>query len=823
VNRCLKMSDTNTLKPLAVYYTAGQFSTLRILVGLYLIYFMSSLLPFYEEVFGLGGVLSDASLNFTYGYFLFTVQDFKSEWLIKLFLMGLISAASLLTLGLFRRISSFVLWFGLATLFHSNNLIIHPGLPFLGFMLLCFCLVPKGEPLTPFAKEQKSSWSMPPLLYYGAFAVLAFSYTASGLHKLIHSPSWLDGSALMFILESPLARDSDLGNLLTTYPYFLTTLTYLTLLGELLFLPLAISPLSRKYIWILMTLMHLGVLALVNFPELTLSILLFHFFIFDSKWLSLKKEFALVEATINYFKRRYLYLLLACCTGALWGLSFLISSGLPTVLLAIVVTLLVALLLFRWKVTYFEMFCLALSGHLLAFFWVKETYALFNDSSSSSAWMVLIALSSLSAMQFVLFKLVYEYINFGALKRLSLSMPMAWLCLEMLYHRPLPWAHGHTQLDNLYLSQIADLAGPSLISFLLFWWAALLVTGCLRKHRLSLNIFLLSFILVSIYGVFRVHQMGQILEQAEELRVGVIQGNTPPRHFDDDDIIDYEISDYLSRSSSLYRESQPELIVWPESAVDRSFFLGVTEIDPGFDLGNESISAPLLFGGVSVTASGSDRFGYYNSAYLLDPAGSITGIYHKNLPFPFGEAYPFQEYFSVLQNLSPATMFQLMTDIEPKPLLLSRDADSPGIEISTVVCFESITPSIFRKLLSYEKPGVIVEVSNHNWFGKSRVSHQHHMLAAWRSIENRRHMIRVSNVGFSASIDPLGRTISQLDSAQALERVFEVKPLKYRSLYSYFGDTPLYYFSLLILLLFLLRLCLAGSVRIKNLFQSLQK
>ena len=113
---------------------------------------------------------------------------------------------------------------------------------------------------------------------------MAVGYSFSGLTKL-SSPSWLDGSALSYVLSSPLARPHFLQAWLLSHPALLTVMTFGVLAGEILFAPLACFRRVRPWIWLGMVCMHLGILLTVDFADLTLGMLLIHVITFDPDWI----------------------------------------------------------------------------------------------------------------------------------------------------------------------------------------------------------------------------------------------------------------------------------------------------------------------------------------------------------------------------------------------------------------------------------------------------------------------------------------------------------------------------------------------------------
>jgi predicted DCC family thiol-disulfide oxidoreductase YuxK len=119
---------------------------------------------------------------------------------------------------------------------------------------------------------------------------MSLAYTISGIDKLM-SASWFDGSAIHHLLTNPLARNTPLRLLFLELPKpIIQLMTWSILAIEVLFLPLALTPKTRKWIWFAMVLMHLGILVIVDFADLTFGMLMIHLFTFDENWFSSKKN-----------------------------------------------------------------------------------------------------------------------------------------------------------------------------------------------------------------------------------------------------------------------------------------------------------------------------------------------------------------------------------------------------------------------------------------------------------------------------------------------------------------------------------------------------
>jgi hypothetical protein len=125
---------------------------------------------------------------------------------------------------------------------------------------------------------------MPSLLFTGAWILMAVGYTYSGLTKLV-SPSWVDGTAVAHVLENPLARPGALREAILDLPGGVLRLgTWATLTLELLFAPLTLSRTLRPWIWMLALGLHVGLIVLIDFADLSLGMIMLHLFTFDPAW-----------------------------------------------------------------------------------------------------------------------------------------------------------------------------------------------------------------------------------------------------------------------------------------------------------------------------------------------------------------------------------------------------------------------------------------------------------------------------------------------------------------------------------------------------------
>ena len=196
-------------------------------------------------------------------------------------------------------------------------------------------------------------------------------------------------------------------------------------------------------------------------------------------------------------------------------------------------------------------------------------------------------------------------------------------------------------------------------------------------------------------------------------------------------------------------------LIWPESAFP--FFLthepdALAQITALLKPGTELITGAVR----AAPASPGGHVRAYNSVYVIDPDGSIRGIYDKVHLVPFGEYLPLQGLLETLglQQLTKVAGGFLAGDRR-------RTMDVPGApKMLPLICYEAIFPG--AAVPPGERPGWLVNVTNDGWFGISTGPHQHFQQARMLAIAEGLPLVRAANTGISGVIDPVGRVIASL-------------------------------------------------------------
>ena len=116
---------------------------------------------------------------------------------------------------------------------------------------------------------------------------------------------------------------------------------------------------------------------------------------------------------------------------------------------------------------------------------------------------------------------------------------------------------------------------------------------------------------------------------------------------------------------------------------------------------------------------------------------------------PFGEYVPLKSLFFFFDSIT-----QEVSDFSPGSELVG--VETPAGRMNAIICFEAVFPGLVRKFVNRGSQ-LIVNLTNDGWYGDGAAPYQHLAMARWRAVENRRYLLRATNSGISAIIDPAGR------------------------------------------------------------------
>ncbi len=254
--------------------------------------------------------------------------------------------------------------------------------------------------------------------------------------------------------------------------------------------------------------------------------------------------------------------------------------------------------------------------------------------------------------------------------------------------------------------------------------------------------------------------------------VALLQGNVPQHLKWREDV--------RTRTLLAYREmivaARARVVIIPETALPA--FLDQLPPDYVESLRQHARESgkEILLGTVEREFRGQD-FDYYNSVVRL--TGEPMQSYRKRHLVPFGEFIPpgFKWVLAVLKI--PLSDFARGAARQP-PL------EAAGVTFGVAICYEDIFGEEVIDALPAAQ--VLLNVSNDAWFGESFAAEQHLQTSQMRALETGRWMVRSTNTGATAAIDPSGRVATRLPWFTSGTLYAEVVPMKGSTPYALWGN-----------------------------------
>jgi apolipoprotein N-acyltransferase len=231
--------------------------------------------------------------------------------------------------------------------------------------------------------------------------------------------------------------------------------------------------------------------------------------------------------------------------------------------------------------------------------------------------------------------------------------------------------------------------------------------------------------------------------------VAVIQGNVPVEIGTASRIIeDTIVAENHARLHRTLAGELPDLVVWPENALDRDPTTD-PELGPVVVDAIRGTGAPTLVGAITQTPDGR----LLNEDLLYTAGGEVIDRYAKNHPLPFGEFVPFRDALDWIPDIN-----RVRADLSP--------GTTPGrfaignLRFAAIICFENAFSDLVRDFVT-EDEGFLVVSTNNSTFGVSAAPEQHIVLSELRAVESGRWVVHAALSGASAIISPSGEVIEQ--------------------------------------------------------------
>ena len=434
-------------------------------------------------------------------------------------------------------------------------------------------------------------------------------------------------------------------------------------------------------------------------------------------------------------------------------------------------------------------FIFGLSAFIVGFPWLLSLTDQFLGSGILLGSFLWLCLGVWFALGFAVYALLYHGLSYANCPNIIAgTAPL--VLLEWWQISLFPSYGGTALIAKPILAQIADLGGPLLLStfvvminsgvYAVYHWCALKYNG-LGKQSFPVKQAFGSILLITSVLIYGHIQSSSVLENNHNnpLHIGAIQSNLVKLGKDELSLRSHSV--HLKQSQDLLANHKVDLLIWPETAYVRGLRRPLP-IDAQFI--RAGIEAPLLFGGTSVWQNNGQRT-KANSVFLADKEGRIEQVYDKSLLIPFAEYTPFD------QLLKPYK--KQLNDLFPQGQNFYSKGKQQAIQlgsttISTPICYEIIHPDFIREQVNRTRPQLLITLANDAWFGETQEPWIHLSLARLRAIEHRLWLVRSTNSGISAIVDPAGNITSRTGLHTQENLLGTVYPQNSFTFYAQYGN-----------------------------------
>ena len=445
----------------------------------------------------------------------------------------------------------------------------------------------------------------------------------------------------------------------------------------------------------------------------------------------------------------------------------------------------------RRKLTHKFLLCLLSCsiGYYGNMYWLLTAMLQFGGLNFFQAIIALTVLILLLSFIFAMLLSAASWVNHLVKIPFFLLLPIFLTTRDVVLHNfpfnGFPWAiTPYSQGEWIQYFQWLDVTGVFGLGFFIYLINGLLADGILlfinhRQLDKMVSRFLVAFVLLllSLYGSFLSSQNYEKYKvSAESINIGLVQPNIPQ----DQKWLPYKAQDNLNVHLRLTKRAVKDgadIVFWPETSFP--YGLNYPKFVGERFLNKEKLSSPILFGAV-VAEKINGEIQIFNSVVHADESARMHEPYRKIHLVPFGEYLPFEEHLGFLKSLT-----QGVGQFDPGREYLLFNVK--GVQLATLICFEDVFPQ-YARLFAKMSGDMIINYTNDAWYGKSSMHSQHTVYSQFRALENRRFVLRTTNNGMTAVINPKGEIVKKFEQYKEGYLLSSIKIDKGYSIYTQIGD-----------------------------------
>ncbi len=352
--------------------------------------------------------------------------------------------------------------------------------------------------------------------------------------------------------------------------------------------------------------------------------------------------------------------------------------------------------------------------------------------------------------------------------------------------------------------QTADITGLWGLSFTAALLNSLLAEAILHPPRLRdpalLRPAVFFMILVFGSGLYGIYRLNTDMPAEKSLRVILVQKNNDP-WVTGNFRTSLREALALTEKALTQAETPPDLVAWSETSLrypyehNRRFYENFPPEESFTEFLGRWPDTMFLMGAPILVST--DPYEGMNGTILLNPQGEVTEQYGKQHPVPFAESIPFWEFAPVRRFFSETVGISSVWVLGTEDTLFRVN----GVDFTTPICFEDAFSSLCRRQVR-QGADVLFNLTNDAWSQTVSAETQHFVVARFRAVENRRPLIRSTNGGVTAVVNPWGEITHRLPLFQEtwLEAEIPIEKSRRPAPYTVTGDLAAYLGAAVLLL-----------------------
>ena len=359
-----------------------------------------------------------------------------------------------------------------------------------------------------------------------------------------------------------------------------------------------------------------------------------------------------------------------------------------------------------------------------------------------------------------------------------------------------PWnliAYSWTNyINNLQILSFIGTYSFNLLSITFFLGPLILLMSNTKTKKIIFTVGFTSLILINyFYGAYTVENFNKKKQEKLQVNIKIISPKIEIKKYFEQNSIKLIAKELIKLSNP--NKSKKTIFIYPEGIFTGLYLDDLNYLQNIFK-NNFSNNHKLIFGITSL-----EKKKIFNSMVLLNNNFELLSKYNKNKLVPFGEFLPFENLFKKAGIKKITYGYNSFSPDSKRDLF-----NISNLKFLPLICYEII----YSGRLNSQKKNfdIILNISEDGWFGEKIGPEQHFSHSVFRAIEEGKNIIRSSNNGISAFINPKGDVVKKIESTQ--KGVIVINSLRYAetTIFSKYGNKIFFYFLIFyITLIFFLK------------------